>query len=410
MNRNWTDLITEYTLDMPGNSLDFTHNAAHEIHDLIWMEDFDSSDSEMIYKYLKEKISVVSFSDYLKRYIYEKAELRGDYRAISDRVYQEIIIGSFQDTNTPKSFHETSTKLNAMVKNWLRQDIVSRDTIFILGFGLNMPVEDVSLFLTKAIRDHDFNFNNPEEVIYWFSLKNHYGAARTMQILDEYKTLEPDYSDPMDDHTIVVKSQVSLLAENELFSFLRKLKCRDRKYPFSYTAKNEFERLLAETKETILQLRKESGEDISEINISDISNAEVERNLFNGIPLDQKGNLLGASASHLKKNFSQKRLNRQRIASILNNKFPVERSDLMTLNFFVHAARARDLLPNERYHRFIKDTNELLEKCYMGKINISNPYEAFILMCLLTDYPLDSFSDVWAYSYDEETHYTDGAN
>ena len=52
----------------------------------------------------------------------------------------------------------------------------------------------------------------------------------------------------------------------------------------------------------------------------------------------------------------------------------------------------------------MEDMNETLLRCYMGEINITNPYEAFILMCLLTDWPMAAFSEVWEYSYqnDEE--------
>ena len=44
--------------------------------------------------------------------------------------------------------------------------------------------------------------------------------------------------------------------------------------------------------------------------------------------------------------------------------------------------------------------NEILAKCYMGDLNVSNPYEAFVLMCLLTSWPMAAFSEVWERSYE----------
>ena len=37
----------------------------------------------------------------------------------------------------------------------------------------------------------------------------------------------------------------------------------------------------------------------------------------------------------------------------------------------------------------------------MSEIYIVNPYECFLLMCLLTDCPLAVFSEIWEKSYEE---------
>jgi len=38
----------------------------------------------------------------------------------------------------------------------------------------------------------------------------------------------------------------------------------------------------------------------------------------------------------------------------------------------------------------------------MSEIYIVNPYECFLLMCLLTDCPLAVFADIWEMSYEED--------
>ena len=50
---------------------------------------------------------------------------------------------------------------------------------------------------------------------------------------------------------------------------------------------------------------------------------------------------------------------------------------------------------------FLDEIQEILARCGMGEIYIVNPYECFILMCLLTDCPLAVFSEIWEKSYEE---------
>ena len=54
----------------------------------------------------------------------------------------------------------------------------------------------------------------------------------------------------------------------------------------------------------------------------------------------------------------------------------------------------RHLIPQQ-------EIQEILARCEMGEIYIVNPYECFILMCLLTDCPLAVFSEIWEKSYEE---------
>ena len=35
----------------------------------------------------------------------------------------------------------------------------------------------------------------------------------------------------------------------------------------------------------------------------------------------------------------------------------------------------------------------------MGEIYLANPYETFLLMCMLSDYPMGTYSDVLELSY-----------
>ena len=122
-----------------------------------------------------------------------------------------------------------------------------------------------------------------------------------------------------------------------------------------------------------------------------------------GISADRSGNLRKASASDLQKFLSQKRLSRQRISQILSGKTRVSRYDLMTLVFYnISMECDPDTKTEKRFNAFVSAVNEVLDRCYMGRLNIANPYESFLLMCMLTNGPLIAFGDVWDYSYEND--------
>ena len=131
-----------------------------------------------------------------------------------------------------------------------------------------------------------------------------------------------------------------------------------------------------------------------------ITPSDVEKVICSGIPINKMGNLKKMSASTLARHFSQKRFSRQRITNILNHKFPVERFDLITLEFFIVSQEDVED-PYIRYRHFLDEIQEILKRCQMGEIYIVNPYECFILMCLLTECPLAVFSEIWEKSYEE---------
>ena len=81
-------------------------------------------------------MELVSFGDHLKRYIYERAELEEPFSEVPQEVYKEIVVDSFKETYTPKSMNPTSTKLSALVNNWLNSGICKkRNLFFFWGLG-----------------------------------------------------------------------------------------------------------------------------------------------------------------------------------------------------------------------------------------------------------------------------------
>ncbi|MBQ1492381.1 MAG: hypothetical protein IIZ39_10515, partial [Blautia sp.] len=169
MKNRMQDLDFEQTVAFDSvQEFEFTRRAAQRFRQVVSLESFEDEDADVIFRYLKNEMELVSFGDHLKRYIYERAGLEEPFAEVPIETYREIALDSFQETCTPKSMNPTSTKLPALINNWLSQASVKRETVFLLGFGLRMTVEDVSDFLTRVLREQDFDVFNPDEVIYWY--------------------------------------------------------------------------------------------------------------------------------------------------------------------------------------------------------------------------------------------------
>ena len=252
------------------------------------------------------------------------------------------------------------------------------------------------------------DFHNPDEVIYWYCYTMQLGYHKAEEFKKAYERLEPDpdYTDASN----VYSGTLILDNEEKLLKYLAYVKVgADDPMSEKSQAFQEFVRLLTHAKEIIAKMYQgdEAEKDRNKVwNISDITDSDVEKVICSGIPVNKMGNLKKMSASILAKHFSQKRFSRQRINSIMNHKFPVERFDLITLEFFIVSQEMQDDDPYNRYHHFLEEIQKILHKCGMSEIYIVNPYECFLLMCLLTDCPLAVFADIWEMSYEDK----DGEN
>ena len=403
MNNLMRDLDFEQTVAFDTvKDFEFTRKAAQKFRQVVSLDSFEDEDADVIFHYLYKEMELVSFGDHLKRYIYERAGLEEPYAEVTQEIYRDIVVDSFKETCTPKSMNPTSTKLPSLVNNWLNQASVKRETVFLLGFGLRMSVEDVSDFLTKVLREEDFDFHNPDEVIYWYCYSNQFGYYKAEEFKGKYKELEPQERKSSE---VLYGGGICIDSEDRLLGYLAYLKGRtnDPKSESS-PAFQEFSRLYTKAQEIIAAMYQKDEEEQGRNKVwkaQNITPSDMEKVICSGIPINAMGNLKKMSASILAKHFSQKRFSRQRITNILNHKFPVERFDLITIEFFIVSQEMADEDPYNRYHAFLQEIQEILLRCGMSEIYIVNPYESFILMCLLTDCPLAVFSEIWEKSYEE---------
>ena len=417
------------------DALEFTIHSEDAFYDAVDADAFYDSDSDVIYEHLKNRMVLKPFGDYLKRYIFRLAGFEGDYKEIDLKEYQSIIKDSFAENNTPKSFIDTTAKLSVLSKNWLTQTSVNRNVVFLLGFGLAMSVEDVSTFLIHALNERDFNFKDPFEIICWYCYKHGYKYPKYVQLMDLYQDLPYQGEQLLSDATIGIRDLFwHADTEDELLQHLAEIKAENAGQLFSVTATKYFNMLyekakgfiakkytedaqaeaeskakqyLARMENSVMLSFDEKNQQAEKIRTSfkkyssaEINEGDVEKFLCCGVPYDGKGNLLRFSKSTLAKHFSSKRMSRQHIYDILTKRIGVDRFDLITLNFFIFAMD--EALDNNkaRFFNFVEDTNRILDDCCLGRLYITNPYECFLQMCMLSDWPMGAYADVLEKSFE----------
>ena len=422
-------------------SYDFTRMAWDGMYQAVDNEYFQDMDSELIYQSLEKELKPVPFGDYLKRYIYQKAGMTGSFREVSLKDYQLMIIDAFRDHGTPPSFTPTTAKLSALSKNWLTQQSVKRNVVLLLGFGLGMSAGDVNMFLHKALHETTLNMTDPFETICAYCYEHGYGYYKFESLRKIYEQMKPGELDmlPLYDAQPAGRTGSASAVQDDakLMSYLMTLKGRDGSAAADDLAYKAFIALYDEARDIIAEsydkesmeesvLRAEKlredlerndrlfGEDkqkrVQSVLDSrkkwtreDISESDLERILCSSIPLDSHGNLTPSKRSSLNAQFEGKRFSRKHINEILHRNCAPERFDLITLNFLIHAERVdREQNAKKRYISYIESTNRILKECNMGPLYVANPYECFVLMCILSVSPLETYADVMEMSYSGE--------
>jgi len=128
--------------------------------------------------------------------------------------------------------------------------------------------------------------------------------------------------------------------------------------------------------------------------------ADIEEVLYASVPKEKHGNLLALTNSSLLEVLAGKRLSRQRLSRLMNGEEEPTRYDLMTLSFLIYAKTKIQMDAKERSFKFMEDTNRVLADCGFGEMYPADPYECFLMMCMLSMEPLGTFNDVLEMSYE----------
>lgn len=378
------------------DALDMTNQAEKIFYEVVDDPTFNlgwDAPTHLISNELKERMKVPCFGDYLKRYIHKAQGIPAEQGIYPLEYYIESIVNSFKERETPSSFDKSSTTLKNAAKNWLTRKTASRKTAFLLGLGLKMSAEEVDELLTKALYEQRINPKDPFEVICWYCFINGFNYLAYESLWDEYCELSADcsFDDFSSDLTSNIRhSMYAITNEEMLFSYLSLLKANENLSKFSRSAKKEFDALYNEIQVIVGNDKGVPAEDVSPF--------DVEAYIYSGIPKTDNGNLFKENMSDFKDIFAGKRLNRQRIGQLVSGKTEVTRFDLITLSFVTHANRY-EVAPQKRYYDFCKNTNDILHDCSMQGLIVQNPYENFVMACLLAKDPMGTYWDVWADSF-----------
>ena len=405
-----------YSFDDTIRDFDFTRRAVNVIHRVVSSSDFEYMDSETIFKFLHEEMEIVSFHEYLKRFLYLNAGIEEPFQDVPDTVYMDIISSSFEETRTPHSLSPSTRRWSVTLKKWLSADSVRRQSVFLLGFGLRMDAHDVNEFLTKVLKEESFRPCDPAEVIFSYCFHYGYPYSAARQLMDWYDWVAPSentcsettffmqYSSLYHDGLTASVGLPAFHTESELKSYLASLKAANIAGTANARLRACYDTLLKEAARRIASMYNQgllTGKTIP-CKSESVTPADFETVISCGIPRTKSGNLRKMSASLLCRQFRQKRLTRQRMEAIENGTVSIDRFDLITLQFFIFSQEMPDAAPEQRCLSYLDSINPILESCRMQALYPANPYEAFILMCLLSEEPLTTYTDVWEASYQAE--------
>lgn len=421
--------------------LEFTMHAKRAIVKTAKDPYFRDRDPELMLKALMDEIRSISFGDYLKRYILGKEENRDLRNGEAETAELDYLCNAFKKTGVPPSFSPTTAKIRALAKNWLGQRVVNRSVVLLLGFALEMTPGDVNDFLSKALKESKIDPKDPFEVICWYCYRFHLPYSKYEELWNQViggELIRREESILLLENTVRVRKDMeSIHTETQLMDYLSRLDLVNHAGRQSVAARKQFDELYRKACEAVADIKTEMERDEAgtkavrfedrlsrndrfydfqknerirktretyhQYTAAEVTPADLENILYSAIPKDRNGNLIPMKESLLNVHFSGKRLNRQHVSEILEGKGMINRFDILTLSFFVTAKETEnsDELRN-RYDLFIRRTNTALLKSDMEPLYVTNPYESFVLMCMLTDDPLGSFSDVWELSYETE--------
>lgn len=383
------------------DNLSITSRALNNFYDVVDDPRFSSNDSQLIYEALKSRIKRVPFCEYLKRYIYKKAGLSQPFDEVPLSVYKQIIADSFHDTGTPSSFEASTARISALASNWLTQQSVNRNVVFLLGFGLRMSVDDVNYFLMKALKQQKINLYNPHEIICLYCYKNGFDYIHYKNLASRLNNTAPEQSNSLSYEGI--RNALQLVYDDEsLLRLLAKVKNEaDMTHPVP-AAKQHFNSLYLTVRRLVAdrrnKLEKRSGSNL--LSAEDITESDIESVFCSSIPKNGKGNLIASKFSELYFQFEGRSFSRQHIHSVLEGKTEVSRFDIITMNFLIFTQKTQENAGAiKRFSLFKEQTNRLLEDCGFAPIYAVNPYESFILMCVLSHDPMETYADILEMSY-----------
>lgn len=396
-----------------------------------------------------------TWGDHIKRYIYDSvggealskkfkwvSEDGVNFEAITEENIREFIKKVFRENgmrNQGSMNPHATTTLGNRLTTWLNSPItsntISREVCFLFCFGLNMD-EKYASYMLEVLRQPTFNPKDYKEVIYYYCICNRTKYADVLEWLEKYDKLEPAqvYEEnpqtmALRDHLKMIKESVKEsqeVREQQFLDYLAVIKSLPENTKPSETRAKVFE----DGVRKFYQVQSKKSCKILDKKHMDVETAPKARTLkqrkrneallYNVVFQEEKVNVNGVvdllesiptapidvpeelremvtkgiiSMPELSYNFFNDRIGENRTTSI-------NREDLLTIAFLYCSSSMKDdemeaYNYEERRAYFEYEASVCLDECGFGDVYLLNPYELFLVSCLLQKDPLEYFLAVW---------------
>ncbi len=379
------------------NSYSFTLQAWNQIDRTLKSDAFQQMPTESIFRALVGGFHPVPFHEYLKRYLYLKTEMSQPFSTVPVQTYVDTILDAFQEAGVPVSFSPSTTRLRQSVTNWLTRNEVSRDTVLLLGFGLYMTPEEVNDFLTKALHTAMLDPDLPRDAICLYCYQHKYSFTKFRQLWNLYESMGDHLEQTLIEQTQPVhraESRIIIQEDTELFSHILAFRQAPGITPLQTHIRDIYARLYQDTLKLISTnqhstVRRKAG-----------NPGTVEKVLSAYAPLNPHGNLVSRKDVRVLSDLARLRVSRQHIHRILSDECLPTRYDLLTLHFFQQSNMLRETDNRKTaVFQYTKSADELLADCGFGGMYPVDPFDAFLIFCMLTTDPFAAYTDVMEYAY-----------
>ena len=316
---------------------------------------------------------------------------------------------------------------------------VSRELVFLFGFGFNMFAEQVEELLTKVIGQAGFDFRSAQETIYYWCLKQNRGYSGLREWQEKYMEIQEEAEEQKESGIYEEKEEcaggartryykekaVRITDEDGFKEYLRELERIRRDTRNRITARETLNIVVnilwyelskerrGETKwlELLIEQKEAEGDaqnrtkrtqrDIRTMQKywREVSLEPLIQSIWqeeDPVAISEKSRKLASLLPDMWKKRS--------LQDKLNGESRVRKEDILTGVFLTYAHQLEKQMPYMsgeekdymvRVETYVEDVNTYLEQCGMGEFYIVQPYEIFLVLCLLYDKPYSFFLSVW---------------
>ena len=389
------------------------------------------------------------FGDYLRRMVYELYIFpEDDGRKITEIPEDEYIkdIQQIFKENGMKGVGTLqlggSTRLTpSNLKRWMHTPCyqVSRELVFLFGFGFNMFAEQVEELLTKVIGQAGFDFRSAQETIYYWCLKHNLGYSGLQDWQRQYMEIQEEAEEQKEngiyeekeerageDRTRYYRERAARVTDEGGFKeYLKELDRIRRDTRNRITARETLNVVVnilwyelskerrGETKWLELLIEQKEAEGDAQ-NRTKRTQREIKSmyKYWREVSLDPLIQSIWKEEDPVAISEKSRKLapllpdmwKKRSLQDKLNGESRVRKEDILTGVFLTYAHQLEKQMPYMsgeekdymvRVETYVDDVNTYLEQCGMGEFYIVQPYEIFLVLCLLYDKPYSFFLSVW---------------